>query len=60
MEEKLKRFKEALQQKELEWCYVCPCYEGCQALEEEQPSCEEILFLYVEHGETKNFKRFYK
>ena len=60
MKEKLERFKEALKQNESSVCYGCPCEEGCQCLESENQSCEEILFLYVEHGETKNFKRFYK
>lgn len=60
MENKLKRFNEAFHQAELNDCAGCPCREGCKALNNTTIPCETLLFLYVEHSETKNFSRFFK
>ena len=61
MKEKLNRFNEALQQAERGCCIDCPCGIGCNKLsEEDTTSCETILFLYVEYGETENFEKYLK
>lgn len=57
--EKKKRFDNVLAQKDCDFCYRCMCYEGCQSLPDENPlTCDDILFIYLETGETENFEKF--
>jgi hypothetical protein len=61
MEDKLRRFNEALEQAKRECCIWCPCAEGCNKIpEEDNTPCETILFLYVETGETENFSKYFQ
>jgi hypothetical protein len=58
MKEKAERFKEALKQYHCSLCEFCPCQNGCYELPEHGVSCEDVLFFYVETGETENFSKY--
>ena len=61
MKDKAERFKEALKQYHCSLCEFCPCQNGCFELpddDEHKTTCEDVLFMYVETGETENFSKY--